>query len=43
MIVDTVLRRLGGTSTCAASELGGLRVTLTIPAGLPGQDVGEGR
>lgn len=43
MIVESVLRRLGGTSTCAASELGGLRVTLTIPAGLPGQDVGECR
>jgi signal transduction histidine kinase len=43
LIVDAVLRRHGGSSTCTASDLGGLRVAVTIPAGRPQQDRGVAR
>ena len=34
MIVDSVVKRHGGGSTCSASELGGLQVAVTLPAAL---------
>lgn len=40
MIVDSVVQRHGGRSTCAPSELGGLRVCIELPAALPVQDAG---
>ena len=42
MIVDSVARRHGGGSTGAASELGGLRICVELPAALPKQHVGGG-
>lgn len=32
LIVDSVVKRHGGGSTCSASELGGLQVAVTLPA-----------
>lgn len=41
MIVDSVVKRHGGASSCSASELGGLQVAVTLPAALGVQAVGE--
>ena len=41
LIVDSVVRRHGGASSCSPSSLGGLQVAVTIPAALPGQHAGR--
>ena len=43
LIVDSVVKRHGGGSTCSASELGGLQVAVTLPAALPSPAGGDDR
>ncbi len=40
LIVDAVVRRHGGRSTCTPSGLGGLRIAVTLPPRVPQQDGG---